>query len=179
MTVTTCPVNSKHQIQLQIVEVTSPRQGRSTVSQFSFVHTDIQSICICIIKECKLGRLGRIGFVFRILQQQPEYEERRSSCAEQESSLSSLAATRQHVFLPPSALLSRHFSFFIFQWHQQKWLTPWMLTSDCKWEVKYFQEGDQITIFDGQHYNDANVSVVQPHVVFNDPLFEDPTLPSD
>jgi hypothetical protein len=35
------------------------------------------------IKECKLGRLGRIGFVFRILQQQPEYEERRSSCAEQ------------------------------------------------------------------------------------------------
>ena len=60
------------------------------------------------IKECKLGRLGCIGFVFRILQQQPEYEERRSSCAEQESSLSSLAATRQHVFLPPSALLSRH-----------------------------------------------------------------------
>ena len=54
-----------------------------------------------------------------------------------------------------------------------------MLTSDCKWEVKYFQEGDQITNFDGQHYNDANVSVVQPHVVFNDPLFEDPTLPSD
>ena len=45
--------------------------------------------------------------------------------------------------------------------------------------MKYFQEGDQITNFDGQHYNDANVSVVQPHVVFNDPLFEDPTLPSD
>ena len=66
------------------------------------------------IKECKLGRLGSIGFVFRILQQQPEYEERRSSCAEQESSLSSLAATRQHVFLPPSALLSRHFFLFHF-----------------------------------------------------------------
>ena len=34
--------------------------------------------------------------------------------------------------------------------------------------------------FDGQHYNDANVSVVHPQAMsFNDPLFEDPTLPSD
>ena len=88
----------------------SPSWQRTSVSRQNCQVYQVDSI-----KECKLGRLGSIGFVFRILQQQPEYEERRSSCAEQESSLSSLAATRQHVFLPPSALLSRHFSFFIFQ----------------------------------------------------------------
>ena len=122
---------------------------------------------VYIIKECKLGRLGCIGFVFRILQQQPEYEERRSSCAEQESSLSSLAATRQHVFLPPSALLSRHF--FSFQWHQHKWLTPWLLISDYKWQVKHFQEGDKNTIMTGTPYTDMSVIVTRPWVVFLEP----------